>query len=327
MKIFLLIAACFCFQANAQLPTAAIHHKLPLKDCVPPSYPAGSKSRNEQGEVELSFLVLGNGIASDVTVKQSSGFIDLDNAAITAIKFCKFKVTELIPESGSIISSGKFNFKLEGTRQTENKNNTVYKPASKISCEPIKYPFLARTFSVAGRNTVSFVVGIDGNIRNPEIKISSGSELLDAASKENVEKCKYEPATNNGVPVESVAQLNFVWRFPKTATSIDPPFLNLHPQVKVCNNSEYPSASWRLEEEGTSRVKILISKDGEVLASEVLKSSGFRRLDEATRAMLSKQCQFEKLMLENEAVNYSIVFEYSWNREKENKLKFLSLEK
>ena len=324
MKILLFVAAIFCVHANAQSPAAVINHKLPLNDCVPPAYPTTSKSRNEQGEVELSFIVAGNGVATDVTVKKSSGFVDLDNAAITAIKFCKFKVSELISETGSISSSGKFNFRLEENKPKENQNTITYKPANKISCEDIKYPFLARTFSVSGKSTVSFIVGIDGTVRSPEIKVTSGSELLDAASKENVEKCKYEPATHNGVPIESVTQLNFVWRFPKTAKTIEPPFFNLHPQVKVCKNIEYPSASWRLEEEGTARIKVLISKDGEVVKSEVLKSSGFRRLDEAARVLLSKQCEYEKLKVGNESIPFSIVFDYAWDMEKENRLKVLS---
>ena len=100
MKNLLLLALLFCMHANAQSPVVAINHKLPLNDCVPPAYPTTSKSRNEQGEVELNFIVAGNGVATEVTVKKSSGFVDLDNAAITAIRFCKFKVSELISESG-----------------------------------------------------------------------------------------------------------------------------------------------------------------------------------------------------------------------------------
>jgi TonB family protein len=326
MKNLFLLALLFCMHANAQSQVAAINHKLPLNDCVHPAYPTTSKSRNEQGEVELNFIVAGNGVATEVTVKKSSGFVDLDNAAITAIRFCKFKVSELISESGSLSSSGKFNFRLEDNKPKENKHATVYKPANKISCDVIKYPALARAFNKEGKTTVSFIVAVDGTTHNPEIKVSSGSDLLDYASKENIEKCKYAPATLNGLPIESVMQQIFNWRFAKTAKTIEPPFLNLHPQVKVCKNIEYPSASWRLEEEGTARIKVHLSKDGEVLKSELLKSTGYRRLDEAAKALLSNQCQFEKLNIGNELIAFSIVFDYTWDMEKENRLKFVSLD-
>lgn len=328
MKSLIFLMAFFYSFANAQtLP--AINLDLSLKACVPPPYPAIAKSRNEQGAVELIFRVGGNGIVSDAVVKKSSGFVELDNAAVTAIKFCKFNVSEHIPETGSIISSGKFTFRLEETNKTtEKKQAEQYKAAYNISCEPLKYPALAKAFNKEGKTTVSFIVGIDGNTRNPEVKTSSGSDLLDSASKESVEKCKYAPATLNGNPIESVMQQSFNWRFAsnKSTQTVEPPFLNLHTQVKACKNSPYPSASWRLEEEGTARIKVRLSKDGEVLNSEILKSSGFRRLDEAARALLSNQCQFEKLKMGDELIPFSIIFEYTWDMNKANQLKILSLD-
>ena len=59
-----------------------------------------------------------------------------------------------------------------------------------------------------------------------------------------------------------------------------------------CEKPEYPSASRRLEEEGTVTLKFLVGVDGRVKESAVDQSSGFRRLDEAARQGLSK-CQFK----------------------------------
>lgn len=318
----------FAISAQAQPTNTTVNVILPIKDCVPPIYPAVSKSRNEQGSVEILYRVSGNGIVSDAIVKQSSGFVDLDNAAITAVKFCKFKVSDLITETGSIVSSGKFRFALEGNTQPATKPIEQYKPASNISCDVIKYPAFARAFNKEGKTTVSFIVAADGTTRNPEIKVSSGSDLLDSASKENIEKCKYSPATLNGVPIESVMQQNFNWRLAtnKSTQTIEPPFMNLHSQIKVCKNIEYPSASWRLEEEGTTRVKVFISKDGGVEKSEISKSSGFRRLDEATRRLVSNECQFEKLLMGNNSIPFSIELSYTWNMDRANSLKFVNLD-
>ena len=314
--------------AQAQPTNTTINFNLPIKDCVPPTYPAIAKSRNEQGIVEVLYRVNGNGIVSETVIKQSSGFVELDNAAITAVKFCKFKVSELISETGSIVSSSKFRFALEGNTQPEKKPIEQYKPAYNISCDVIKYPAFARAFSKEGKTTVSFIVAVDGTTRNPEIKVSSGSDLLDSASKENIEKCKYAPATLNGVPIESVMQQNFNWRLAtnKSTQTIEPPFLNIHSQIKICKNIEYPSASWRLEEEGTTRIKVFISSDGVVEKTEIAKSSGYRRLDEATRRLVSNECQFEKLLMGNNSMPFSIELSYTWNMDRANSLRFVNLD-
>ena len=59
-----------------------------------------------------------------------------------------------------------------------------------------------------------------------------------------------------------------------------------------CEKPEYPSASRRLEEEGTVSLRFLVGVDGKVIQAEVEKSSGFKRLDEAARAGLSR-CAFK----------------------------------
>ena len=67
--------------------------------------------------------------------------------------------------------------------------------------------------------------------------------------------------------------------------------------VNQCEKPEYPSASRRLEEEGTVALRFLVGVDGKVLQSEIEKSSGFKRLDEAARAGLSK-CQFRPALVD-----------------------------
>ena len=59
-----------------------------------------------------------------------------------------------------------------------------------------------------------------------------------------------------------------------------------------CAKPEYPSSSRRSEEEGTVQLKFLVGADGKILHSEVEKSSGFGRLDQATLEALSK-CNFK----------------------------------
>jgi len=81
-----------------------------------------------------------------------------------------------------------------------------------------------------------------------------------------------------------------------------------------CEKPEYPSASRRLEEEGTVSLRFLVGADGKVIQAEVDKSSGFRRLDEAARAGLSK-CQFKPATVDGKPEQAWASMKYTWRLE------------
>lgn len=81
-----------------------------------------------------------------------------------------------------------------------------------------------------------------------------------------------------------------------------------------CEKTEYPSASKRLEEEGTVQLKFLVGVDGKVIESAIEKSSGFRRLDEAARAGLSK-CQFRPGTVDGKPQQSWASMKYTWRLE------------
>jgi protein TonB len=81
-----------------------------------------------------------------------------------------------------------------------------------------------------------------------------------------------------------------------------------------CEKPEYPSASRRLEEEGTVSLRFLVGVDGKVIQAEVEKSSGFRRLDEAARAGLAK-CQFKPATLDGKPEQAWASMKYTWRLE------------
>jgi protein TonB len=81
-----------------------------------------------------------------------------------------------------------------------------------------------------------------------------------------------------------------------------------------CAKPDYPSASRRLEEEGTVTLKFLIGADGHVLQAEIEKSSGFNRLDEAARNALSK-CQFRPGTVDGKPEQSWASMKYTWRLE------------
>lgn len=54
-------------------------------------YPKASLMNEEQGDVTLSFLVSPDGHVLDSKIEKSSGFKNLDKAAIKGLSACKFK--------------------------------------------------------------------------------------------------------------------------------------------------------------------------------------------------------------------------------------------
>jgi protein TonB len=81
-----------------------------------------------------------------------------------------------------------------------------------------------------------------------------------------------------------------------------------------CEKPDYPSASRRMEEEGTVSLRFLVGTDGKVIQSEVEKSSGYKRLDEAARAGLSK-CQFKPAMVDGKPEQAWASIKYTWRLE------------
>jgi protein TonB len=79
-----------------------------------------------------------------------------------------------------------------------------------------------------------------------------------------------------------------------------------------CAKPEYPKSSLRNEETGTSTISFLIAVDGSVKDSKITKSSGFRDLDKAAVAALSK-CRFKPATENGQAVETWSPVAYVWN--------------
>ena len=82
----------------------------------------------------------------------------------------------------------------------------------------------------------------------------------------------------------------------------------------TCAKPEFPKASLRNEETGTSTVSFLIGVDGLVKDSKVQKSSGFRDLDRAAQSALGK-CRFKPAMVDGKPEQQWTAVQYVWTRE------------
>ena len=69
---------------------AEVPASFDAKNCKA-EYPKASLMNEEQGNVSMAFLVSADGSVVDSKIEKSSGYKNLDKAAIKAISACKFK--------------------------------------------------------------------------------------------------------------------------------------------------------------------------------------------------------------------------------------------
>jgi protein TonB len=70
--------------------------------CATPEYPASAARQGQSGTVTLALLVGADGKVTSSRVQHTSGFRDLDKAAVNALSLCKFKpaMNNGTPEAG-----------------------------------------------------------------------------------------------------------------------------------------------------------------------------------------------------------------------------------
>ena len=62
-----------------------------------------------------------------------------------------------------------------------------------------------------GTVTLSYLIGVDGKVKDSQVKNSSGHPLLDEAAREGIQQCRFKPGIRNGKPFESWMQMQYVW--------------------------------------------------------------------------------------------------------------------
>ena len=90
MNKFSIIAAVVLSAVSAVTIAAEVPASLDAKNCKA-EYPKASLMNEEQGDVKMSFLVGADGNVVESKLDKSSGFKNLDKAAIKALSGCKFK--------------------------------------------------------------------------------------------------------------------------------------------------------------------------------------------------------------------------------------------
>lgn len=89
------------------------------------------------------------------------------------------------------------------------------------------------------------------------------------------------------------------------------PQIDLRHSPRACREPEYPFASVRLRETGTTQISLLIGIDGRVKESRVDESSGHQRLDDATLNAF-KVCKFVIGTVDGKPEESWFTMRYKW---------------
>lgn len=80
------------------------------------------------------------------------------------------------------------------------------------ACRKPPYPPAAKRLQEQGTVMLKFRIGTDGKVITGLVQSSSGHQRLDQAALDALSLCRFVPGTVDGVPEESWAMVNYVWR-------------------------------------------------------------------------------------------------------------------
>jgi len=147
-----------------------------------------------------------------------------------------------------------------------------------------RYPLDSRRNQETGVAEVRVLVESDGTPTKAEIGKSSGHELLDAAAKDWIMTCRFNPKVENAQATSTWVTVSVHFGSPRPVPAGGPTCDSAYP--------EYPMESRRHGETGTVTLRYLIAKDGVASRILVAKSSGFQRLDAAAKEWIMN-CYFK----------------------------------
>ncbi len=175
------------------------------------------------------------------------------------------------------------------------------------SCSPA-LPDSALGRGKSGTTGLLLRVGPDGTVTGAKITSSSGHADLDQATIIAASKCKFAPKMRNAIAIASSVVFTHVWA---RASSPNVSGLTAPAARKPCARMAYPAAALAAGEQGTVHMSFLIDVDGSVVEKNVVRSSGFAALDQATLDGMEK-CEFTPAITNGKPVKSLLSFSYAW---------------
>jgi TonB family protein len=181
------------------------------------------------------------------------------------------------------------------------------------------YPALSRKKGEQGLSVVRIEVDVDGIVRATQLVFTSGFAHLDQASLDTFAGARMIPATIDGEPVNTWANIPIAWNLAGHGNyrphrvddaEIQVPIVPKSYRLKAGPN-EYPSESRATHQEGDCTIRALVDKDGTATEARVSKSTGSSTLDQACVQAI-QQAPFIPAHQHGEAISGAATITMSW---------------
>lgn len=155
-----------------------------------------------------------------------------------------------------------------------------------VHCASPEYPSSALRNEQTGTTTLEFLIRTDGSIAATLVKNSSGSQVLDLAAQEALAKCNFKLRAAVAPKEEMWEKVAYVWRLDG-----NPRQLPRRIDFSTCARAPYPAAPRQRDMLGALTLGLLVSPDGTVRETRLVRSSGHPELDNAARTAMAA-CHF-----------------------------------
>jgi len=177
----------------------------------------------------LSYVITADRTISDVTVERSSGYPDLDEAAIRCVSAWRVDngltgKPALFPADPSKLGSGTHRLHVLWSKAcgigealprawcgTPGPITTGPKALGSHDCGG-QYPQQEFEQGIEGTTLVIFHITVDGHVVNPNVERTSGNDNLDKAAVACVTTWLFQPANWDGIPFQMRFGAMIVWK-------------------------------------------------------------------------------------------------------------------
>ncbi|MGD0143761.1 MAG: TonB family protein [Rhizomicrobium sp.] len=282
----------------ATAPPAAIGN-API--CSIDIYSPAALAAGEQGSVALSFRIGTDGSPKNVTVSATSGYPDLDQAAVACAAQWKYRPAMQDGRPVEVDWKAIVKYSMAPSINppsviTDDSNPTAVAQgrspagtpkaiANAHNCASKFYPPAAIAGHEEGDVGIAFLVATDGSTEKILVYSTSGYPDLDQAALTCAAQWKYRPATQNGKPVEwSLAEtvhwtlhaqpLNSIWTAVNWNTT-NPAQMQQPVDSQICKSPLTPSA----QPGRSTTITFWVMQDGSLENLRLMRSSGDDALD------------------------------------------------
>jgi TonB family protein len=202
------------------LPASALAQTPPPPDILAPSgagfaphicpyshYPKDAVARNEQGTVTMAYTVAADGSVQNVTIAKSSGYDDLDQAAMACATAWKYKPASKDGQPIAVPWKSSVAWAINGPGQSGDMP-ARREIGSGICTEHPSDPNDTATPTVA---VVWYFVETDGSVSGARLGASSGDKVYDDYAVSCVSGWHFRPAEHDNVPVKTYTQAAIRW--------------------------------------------------------------------------------------------------------------------